>query len=172
MGVRRGRLGIVAVLVVLAMVSLHAPLSAQQSDQSQKKQVISANPFGLLLELFNAEYERVVTESSTAGIVGSTFSADDERYLNVDLFWRYYPAANPLDGWSFGGKIGVTSVSDSQYFGFGFDVGRSWLLGANDDFYVGLGVGLKRLVGTSDDDDFDFATFIPTLRLVNIGFAF
>ncbi len=47
---------------------------------------------------------------------------------------------------------------------------RSWLLGAANGFYVGVGFGLKRLLGASDEA-FDLR-FIPTIRLVNIGFAF
>ena len=37
-------------------------------------------------------------------------------------------------------------------FGLGFDVNRSWLLGAQDNFYVGAGFGLKRLYGTGDSE--------------------
>jgi hypothetical protein len=151
-------------------VLMSQPASAQQTPAGHQ-QVLSANPFGLLLEFFNAEYERIVTESSTAGVGGSTFSSDDERYVNADVFWRFYPQGNPLDGWAFGAKVGLTSVSDhGSFFGFGFDVNRSWLLGANDNFYVGIGFGLKRLLGASDEA-FDLR-FIPTIRLANIGFAF
>ena len=35
------------------------PLTAQQREEFQPRNVISANPFGLLLDLFNAEYERL-----------------------------------------------------------------------------------------------------------------
>jgi hypothetical protein len=152
---------------------------AQAQEPQPYKNVISANPFGLLLELFNAEYERVVSESSTVGIGGSTFSIDDddisgvdERYVNADVFFRYYPSGRPLDGWAFGAKVGVTSVTDAgTYAGFGFDVNRSWLLGKRDNFYVGVGFGLKRLVGVDDAEDVDLA-FIPTFRIINVGFAF
>lgn len=136
--------------------------------------VISANPFGLLLELFNGEYERVVSQSSTAGIGGSYFTSDDVQYVNADAFFRFYPQDDPLDGWAFGAKAGITDIDDfGTYFGFGFDVNKSWLLGRNDNFYVGVGLGLKRLVGVDEDDpDGDLLEFIPTIRLVNIGFAF
>lgn len=151
--------------------------TAGAQDAPPHKSVVSANPFGLLLEFFNAEYERVVGESSTVGLGGSTFSADgdefdpgDARYVNADVFYRFYPSARPLDGWMFGVKAGVTSVSDvGTYAGFGFDVNRSWLLGKRDNFYVGIGFGLKRLLGASDSVEFKF---VPTLRLVNVGIAF
>ena len=135
-------------------------LPAHAQDPQLRKNVISANPFGLLLEFFNAEYERVVSESSTVGIGGSTFSTDDdelggdERYVNADVFYRFYPSGRPIDGWAFGAKAGITDVTDAgTYFGFGFDVNRSWLLGKRDNFYVGVGFGLKRLVGVDDTDD-------------------
>jgi len=157
----------------IAMAAAGAPHAAAQQPAyiapQQYQNVVSANPFGLLLELFNAEYERVVTASSTAGIGGSTFNRDDSRYVNADVFWRFYPTGRPLDGWAFGAKVGLTTVDAGTYFGYGFDTNRSWLLGANDNFYVGIGFGLKRLVG--DIDEFGLR-FIPTFRIVNVGFAF
>jgi hypothetical protein len=134
------------------------------------RQVVSANPFGLLLEFFNAEYERTVSQSSTGGFGGSFFSSGDDDYFNADAFWRFYPSGVPLDGWAFGVKAGVTNVGDGTFFGAGFDVNRSWLLGVNDNFYVGIGFGLKRLVGAGDADL--GLEVIPTLRIVNVGIAF
>lgn len=159
-----------AVLAALALLvaSPAAPAEAQQAPRYQN--VISANPFGLLLEFFNAEYERVATQSTTVGFGGSFVDLSDENYLNLDIFWRYYPSGHPVDGWAFGAKTGMTRVDDGTYFGFGFDVNRSWLMGANENFYVGVGFGLKRLLGTGNAD-FD-ARFIPTIRVVNVGFAF
>jgi hypothetical protein len=158
-------------IVLLLMAGSVCPLQAQQIASPSPQNVISANPFGLLLEFFNAEYERVVTMSSTAGVGGSTYSSGGDRYVNADAFWRFYPAARPLDGWAFGAKAGITSVTGhGTFIGYGFDANRSWLLGANDNFYVGIGLGLKRLLGASSED-FDLR-FIPTIRIVNIGFAF
>lgn len=146
------------------------PPAQGQTTTSGYQQAISANPFGLLLEFFNAEYERVASTSATLGFGGSFFDADNDTYVNLDAFWRFYPQGRPLDGWAFGAKAGFTRVDGTTYPGFGFDVNRSWLLGANQNFYVGIGLGLKRLLGT-DDADFD-VRFIPTLRLINVGFAF
>lgn len=162
---------------VFALLSFYQPVQAQTVPHEN---VVSANPFGLLLEFFNAEYERVVGESSTVGFGGSTFSYDgdaefgeaDERYTNADVFYRFYPSGNPLDGWAFGVKAGITSVADAgTYAGFGFDANRSWLLGKRNNFYVGIGFGLKRLVGVDDADNIGLE-YIPTFRIVNIGIAF
>ena len=124
---------------------------------------------GLLLELFNGEYERVVSQSATAGVGGSFITRDDVDYVNADAFFRFYPQGDPLDGWAFGAKAGITKIDDiGSYFGFGFDVNRSWLLGPNDNFYVGVGLGLKRLVGAGDGDfELEFIpTFGPTIAAV------
>ena len=157
------------VLAVMLMSTV-APIDAQQAVRSPE-QVISANPFGWLLELFNAEYERTVSNSSTAGAGGSFFSTSGEDYVNADLFYRFYPSGTPLEGFAFGVKIGVTKDTYAgPFFGFGFDTNWTRLLGKEDRFYVSAGFGLKRLYGTSESD-FDLA-YIPTLRLINIGFAF
>lgn len=164
---RRSVLLFVGVLTLTAGLDTSARAQAAQGHQ----QVISANPFGLLLELFNAEYERVVTPSSTAGVGGSFVSSQGEDYLNADVFWRFYPGGEPLDGWAFGAKVGITNVAEQgSYFGYGFDVNRSWLLGDRNNFYVGAGFGLKRLVGASAED-FELEV-IPTIRIINVGIAF
>jgi hypothetical protein len=166
------RVHAVSLLSVLALAAAgSSSLVAQEPLQSAPKQVISANPFGLLLELFNAEYERVISESSTAGVGGSTFFGGDDDYINADVFWRLYPSGNPLNGWAFGAKAGVTNLPDhGTYFGFGFDVNRSWVLGKRNNYYVGIGLGLKRLIGAGDQA-FELE-YIPTFRIVNVGIAF
>ena len=188
-------------VVVLIFGFSKLPLNAQQSTESGKQQVFSANPFGLILELFNAEYERVISGTSTIGFGGSTLKNDHDiypeppilgtdefgfpiydwanepdpitetdRYINFDVFWRFYPSGNPLVGWAFGAKLGITSVNDQTHLGYGFDLNRSWILGPEENFYVGLGFGLKRLIGTTEADD--LIPVIPTIRIANVGFVF
>lgn len=158
-------LTIASLLLVLVLPN---GIAAQEEDGAD--QVVSANPFGLLLEFFNAEYERKAGDTSSFGVGGSFFENDNDDYVNLDVFWRYYPQAQVFDGWAFGAKLGLTHVDEGTYGGFGFDVNRGWLLGADDNFYVGVGFGLKRLYGV-DGDDFGLR-YIPTIRLVNIGIAF
>ena len=188
-------------VVVLIFGFSELPLNAQQSTESGKQQVFSANPFGLIIQLFNAEYERVISRTSTIGFGGSTLKNDHDiypeppilgtdefgfpiydwanepdpitetdRYINFDVFWRFYPSGNPLVGWAFGAKLGITSVNDQTHLGYGFDLNRSWLLGPEENFYVGLGFGLKRLIGTTEADD--LIPVIPTIRIANVGFIF
>ena len=171
------RAGGASLLVIGLSAAPWERVHAQEAEVgSRYSNVISANPFGLVLLLFNAEYERAVTSTSTLGLGGSYISEEDdagveEEYLNADVFWRFYPSARVYDSWAFGAKAGVTRIPDEgTFFGFGFDVNRSWLLGANDNFYVGVGFGLKRLVGTGDRDL--ELEIIPTVRIVNVGVAF
>lgn len=158
-------------LTAAALVLAAAPAAVRAQDAAlpERINVISANPFGLLLDLFNAEYERVVTQSSTAGVGGSFYPNDiagESSYVNLDAFWRFYPSGRPFEDWSFGAKAGYTT---NLGLGFGFDVNRSWLLGANENFYVGIGFGLKRIIASSNDSGLKF---VPTFRLINVGFAF
>ena len=160
---------VVAVLAVSATPTVQA--QNMSPDLPGYRQVVSANPFGLLLDLFNAEYERIITGSSTAGVGGSAYFGAEDDYVNADVFWRYYPQGNPLSGWAFGLKAGVTAVGDEgTFFGAGFDANHSWVLGANDNFYAGIGFGLKRIY-VSDDASFDLK-YVPTFRVVNIGVVF
>lgn len=158
--------GAAIALVILAGITRSA---AAQAAPGAPTQAVSVNPFGILIEWFNAEYERSIAESYTVGVGGSTFKADGDRYSNLDAFWRFYPQAepSPFQGWSFGLRAGITGLDDKTYFGAGFDVNRSWLLGKNENFYVGAGFGLKRLWGHDDG-----IKIVPTIRIVNIGIAF
>lgn len=155
-------------LALVCWISAAGALQAQ-APGAPPTQVVSANPFGLLLEWFNAEYEHTAGESYTVGVGGSTFKSDGDRYVNLDAFWRFYPQEEPeaFRGWAFGVKAGLTAIDSRTYFGAGIDVNRSWVLGKQDNFYVGAGFGLKRLWGHDAG-----LKFIPTIRLVNIGVAF
>ena len=237
---------ILALTILISGLSC-LPLTAQQSEDFQPKNVISANVIGLLTNTFNAEFERVISPTSTIGFGGSTASTEwwgdpgnrpeppitgtdasgfpiqdwndpaylqamndwemlantveEARYVNFDLFYRFYPGSRrtrtykaPI-GWAFGMKMGLTSVNgagrgDGTYFGFGFDMNHSWVLGPDDNFYVGLGFGLKRLMGVPQVTDsyyggygekhsaldgklpFGGGDLYPTIRIINVGFVF
>ena len=167
--------------LVVGMGAVATPVQAQDAPY---RNVISANPFGLLLEFFNAEYERAMTESTTIGIGGSFGQSEDEdefgepagesTWFNGDVFLRFYPSGRHFEGWNFGMKAGLTHQEgwdddSGMNFGIGFDANRSWLLGKNRNFYVGVGFGLKRLFGEIPSGGLEV---IPTIRVVNVGFAF
>jgi hypothetical protein len=160
--------GSLASFAIAVLVCSASPLCAQVT-MPMPRQAISANPFGLAIDLFTVEYERRVAEATSAGIGGSYYSNDDRDYLNADAFVRYYPGARPLAGFAFGVKAGITHVDDRSYFGLGFDINWSWTLGRGNHFYMGTGFGLKRLFGTGGAD---LVPVLPTLRILNVGVAF
>jgi hypothetical protein len=137
-------------------------------------QVLSANPFGLMFEWFNADYERKINEGSTWGVSGSYLSiGGDADYLNVQATYRFYPQGAALSGFYLGGKGGLHSVdvaaSSGRFFGLGFELGYNWLLGAKKNVSIGMGAGATRLFGGALDGA---SLTIPTVRLVNVGIAF
>jgi hypothetical protein len=195
-------------LTIATLLITASHLSAQSwvlpagtpSSATTTSQVISANPFGLLIELFNSEYEirggdhvtfgagastATVTTydysgptppaSRTIDLNGAPFIAATsyaverrERYVNSDVFVRYYPGGKAFHGYSLGVKAGLTRIPNhGSFLGVGFDANQSWML--NDHFYLGLGGGLKRLLGA--DERMFALKFIPTLRR-NLGVGF
>jgi Protein of unknown function (DUF3575) len=168
-----------ALVVVSAVAMLSAvPAFAQTPQEGTKvpvphNQVISANPFGLVLRWWNVEFERKITPSSTWGVSGSALGVDDVDFASVNGLWRYYPQGAALTGVFLGARAGVYHGSDIDEshtaFGVGFEVGYTWLLGARRNVGLSLGVGLTRLVG-SDGEDWPAA--LPTIRLLNVGIAF
>lgn len=163
------RVALVLAATASALVAQPSSLPAEPLPPVSPRQVVSANPFGLAIDLFNVEYERRVGPTFSAGVGGSFYSDGDDDYLNADVFVRYYPGARPLAGFAFGVKAGMTNVDDGSYFGVGFDVNWSWTLGTGDHFYMGTGFGLKRLFGTGDAD---LLQVLPTFRILNVGVAF
>jgi hypothetical protein len=178
-----------AVLVSLfVFVAVSFPVSAQERNEGEPpgRHLLTTNPFLLLFGWFNAEYELKLASHSTIGIAASfnSFEDDDEeeesKYISGYAIYRYYPSGKAHSGFYFGGRLGMTSVEidyldtgvtdKGQAFGFGLDVGYTWLLGANQNFAVSVGVGATRLFGGDLEDD--QMAFLPIIRLVNIGVAF
>jgi len=166
------------VLIVAALALAAGPAHAQEEGTRTPvphRQMISANPFGLMFEWYNGEYERKVGERSTVGASASGFALDggDADYVNVAAFYRFYPQRAALSGFYIGGRGGVHHVSSEGdagvFFGLGFELGYTWLFGANRNFGVSLGAGATRLFGA---ELAGVPLTVPTLRLLNIGVAF
>lgn len=167
---------LVAGLVVFSLASLPLPGKAQEGvrEPVPHTSVISGNPLILLAGWFNAEYERKIAGNMTAGISAGWLDLDDDDdYTNVSGFLRFYPQEAAFTGFYFGGRSGVYNVDGGEdsttSFGIGVDIGYTWLLGPGRSFYVGLGIGVTRLL-TGDLDD--YSEVVPSVRLVNIGIAF
>lgn len=170
-----------AAIVLFFALLVSSPAYAQDTRQPvDHKQIVTANPIGIVFGWFNAEYERKINETTTWGVSAShlTFFDDDFTYSNVSALARYYPQGAALTGFFVGGKMGVHNVSDDSEFrddengtflGLGVDVGYNWLVGKEKKFVISVGMGATRLFG----GDLDGASFtLPNIRVINIGFAF
>ena len=169
------RLPVIALAALaLTAVSAHAQTEGTKTPVPHN-QTVSANPFGMLFEWYNGEYERKVSPTSTIGVSASGFALDQggTDYGNIAGFYRYYPQHAALSGFYFGGRAGVHRVSaegdSGVFFGLGFELGYTWLFGADRHFAVSLGAGATRLFG---GDLEGVPLTIPTLRLFNVGVAF
>ena len=88
---------------------------AQESrggESATFNQVISANPFGLILmPWYNGEYERKATESTTLGLSGSRLPwGDGSGFYSLNMALRYYPNGNAFRGFYLGPKVGAVFV--------------------------------------------------------------
>jgi len=163
--------GLVAAAVLLA------PLTAIAQDSPPvavpHRQTVSTNPFGLMFEWFNAEYERTLTARTTWGVSASYLGLDGFDYANGNVVFRFYPQGSALQGFFVGSRTGVFRVSADDeaatLFGAGFEVGYNWLLGSDRNFDVSIGVGATRLFGGALAGA---PVVIPSIRLLNLGISF
>jgi hypothetical protein len=171
----------VPLILPLLLVPGHALAQAEAAPPPVLRNVVSANPFLLIAAWFNAEYERAVSATTTVGGRISTVSLGDDSdfedggdfdYTSGRLFLRYYPKA-AFNSFYFGVDAGLTGVSGGDesetVAGAGFELGYNWMLGQRRNFYISIGAGADRLFGGDLEDS---SVVIPTIRIVNIGFAF
>ena len=89
-------------LVIIALMC-SAPAFAQTTSTppaDTPNQTLSLNPFGLMLEWFNVEYERKITSSATLGVEAAHNTWME--YSNVELLARFYPQGEALKGFYLG----------------------------------------------------------------------
>jgi len=158
-----------AAVITLAAVAASAQTTAPTVGPTQ---VVSANPFTLMFKWVNAEYERKLTPNVTWGAAGALFSLDSIDYKNASGVLRYY-TGEALRGFFLGGRTGVyrlSAVSESAtFYGAGFELGYTWLLGRHQNVAISMGAGVNRLFG----GELEGASLaLPSLRLVNVGIAF
>ena len=158
----------VVALAILIFGLPGLPLTAQQREEFQPRNVISANPFLILVDRFNAEYERVISPTTTIGLGGSTINIEDEiyqapellgtdeygypmynepdiryetqRYVNFDVFWRFYPGSNRTR--TYNAPVG---------WAFGVKMG---VTAVDSGTYFGYGFDLNRSFVLGPDDNF------------------
>ena len=159
-------------LAGVVVVVMAAPAVAQEPAERvpvAHQQLITANPFGLIAGWFNGEYERKLAETWTVGLGGSYLSLDagTEEIVSASAVFRFYPQRAALTGFYIGPRFGFYHIDEDDDShsgaGVGFELGYTWLLGANRNFQIGLGAGATKLFS---------GHVVPTVKLVNIGWAF
>ena len=163
-----------------ATVTISASASAQSADGDRagiaRRNLISANPIGLLFEWYNGEYERAISNTASVAVAASTFDffEDNERYTAIDGIARYYPQARALRGFSVGASLGIVSFDSScdecfEDDGTSATIGvrgdHVWIIGRDQSFAVATGIGAKRILSDNLGTD-----FLPIGRL-SIGYA-
>ncbi len=170
--------------LILIMVFMSVPGGAQEPDtgNDSHRHLLTTNPFLFLFNWYNIEYELKVARHSTVGFAGSYVTFDDgrETYAGGSLLYRYYASGKAPGGFYLGGRLGMFGVEiensithDSEKentYGFGIDVGYTWLLGDTRSFAISMGAGAIRYFGGDLADDAKAG--MPIIRLVNIGFRF
>ena len=174
---------------LIAATTVFASAGSAQTAAPPKTNVISIQPLSAVFGVYAAEYEHAVSPTVTFGVGGSYWSNDDNesktKYASGDIKLRYYPEAQPFRGFSFGGQLGYTSISDQENVGLfggsgskstangptiGVALDYNWLLGASRSFYVGLGVGAKKIFANAHDLGSANLAY-PTAR-ISIGYAY
>lgn len=179
-------IALAAALAIPAMVSAQAPAA--------KSNVLSIQPLAAMFTVFAGELEHRMGTSSTIGLGASYWSHGDTdksgssgKYMSGDLKLKYYPQGHALEGFALGGQLGYTSIQGTETTisgsttttqeetlsgpTAGISLDYNWLLGANKGFYIGLGVGAKKVFVKDSNIITDLLDTYPTARL-SIGFAF
>ena len=190
---RLSRLSVVtAAVVALAAAAptlpaqLNAPLASPLPFPPNRA---SVNLLGIPFGIGSAEYERFTTEEISFGAAAG-IDENAEKWLEGKV--RYYPSGRGARGLAVGMSAGVAQIrayTSSDCFivceeangplGTGFTIGAvldySWLLGRRERFYVGTGIGAKRVFGLRDEETPDgtesYREVLPSFRL-QTGFVF
>ena len=172
-----------SVVATLAFIAVASPAFAQATTDAHtglgRMNLVSANPIGLLFEWYNAEYEHALKSTVSLAVAASSYDIDNTRYASVDGIARYYPSARALKGFSIGASVGFIDLNDHYDYGncigCNDDSGTSptigirgdyvWILGRDQRFAVGAGIGAKRLLNS------DLGTEGVPIGRLSIGYA-
>lgn len=160
------------------------PSSATQGAASSRSRVFAINPLGIPFEVVSVEFEQALSGAFTMAGNFSYFSPDDFTRTSFEVKGRLYP--NEEAPRAFSVALGLGLVNSREHIGdfasgtrtlrdkthpsLGVYVDYNWLLGRSDRFFVGSGLGAKRILG--DSDEFDDAPFVYGTARFLIGVVF
>ena len=169
-----------------AAAQLNAPLASPLPFPPNRA---SVNLLGIPFGIGSAEYERFTTEEISFGAAAG-IDENAEKWLEGKV--RYYPSGRGARGLAVGVSAGLAQIraftnddclvvcgEAEGPLGTGFTMGAvldySWLLGRRERFYVGTGIGAKRVFGLADEETADgtesYREVLPSFRL-QTGFVF
>jgi hypothetical protein len=167
---------------VIAGLLAYANVASAQTSRSTRKTAFAINPLGIPFEIVSVELESAVHDAFTIAGNLSYFSPDEFTRSSFEVKGRLYPNEEALSGFSVGFGLGGVNTRENVFSGnavtkqdktspsIGVYVDYNWLLGKSNRFFVGTGVGAKRILG--DRDDFDDAPFVYGTARFLIGVAF
>ena len=159
-----------------------ANLASAQTSSQPRRTAFAINPLGIPFEIVSIELESAVHDAFSIAGNFSYFSPDEFTRSSFEVKGRLYPNEGAPGGFSVGFGVGAVNTRenisfesgetkrDKTYPSIGVYVDYNWLLGKNNRFYVGTGVGAKRILG--DRDLFDDAPFVYGTARFLIGVAF
>ena len=186
MRVPRPPLLLLSLLATLAAATAGAQGASEPSPAAPThERRASLNLLGIPLGLVSAEYEQMNTSEVSTG---ASAGVDEDNAAWVEGKVRYYPNARGPRVFALGISAGVARVNSytdgdcilfcsdaSGPAGTGATVGvlldYSWLIGRTDRFYIGTGVGAKRVLGLDDTEARDYPNVLPAGRL-QVGYTF
>ena len=179
--------------LALAAITLGAaPAVAQSTAPPAPTTVLSIQPLAAMFDVYAVEGEHTISPNATVGLGASFIGGgqiwDNIHYLSTDLKLRFYPEGHPLRGFAVGGQLGYTRVTDDQGGAYDYTTGTytksttsgptfgvaldyNWLLGQTRSFYIGLGLGAKRIFAKDDSGGDNLNLVYPTGR-ISVGYAF
>jgi|SRR5687767_10991175 len=159
------------------------PLGPQPGSAIESRsRAFTINPLGIPFEVVSVEFEGAVHDAFTLAGNFSYFSPDEYTRSSLELKGRLYPNEQALQAFSVGIGLGAVNTrenlevdgtpvkQDKTHPSIGVYVDYNWLLGKSNRFFVGTGLGAKRILGESDD--FDEAPFVYGTARFLIGVAF
>ena len=166
-----------------ALPSKTGPLEPQpgSADESRSR-AFTINPLGIPFEVVSVEFEGALHDAFTLAGNFSYFSPDEYTRSSLEVKGRLYPNERALRAFSVGLGLGAVNTrenvdvdgtlvkQDKTHPSIGVYVDYNWLLGKTSRFFVGTGLGAKRILGESDD--FEEAPFVYGTARFLIGVAF
>lgn len=178
------------ILTLVLIAVLAFPSFAQESNESEEKNVLKVNTLSLIIGTGSIFYEREFTDnlSGQMGVGYLNYKFDDTKFTGLILTpeVRFYPKQNAIDGFyiapylryqNFGLEADGGEATYSN-IGGGIAFGRQWITksGFTMDLFFGghYGSGELEVTDGSDEESFEVSNFdgFRTRIGFSLGFAF